>query len=121
MAESSSGWSKAPPELVERFTGAMAAMEPPAEVRKMFGYPAGFANGYLFSSLFEDRWIVRLPDDGLAELAALGGEEFSPMPGRPMRGYLSLPPSLRDDLESARPWLDRARSHVMAMPPKKGR
>jgi len=121
MATTSGGWGKAPDELVERFTAAMAGMDPPAEVRKMFGYPAGFANGYMFSSLFEDRWIVRLPGDALAELAHLGGEEFSPMPGRPMRGYLSLPATLRDAPEAVRPWLDRAREHVLSMPPKKGR
>ena len=43
------------------------------------------------------------------------------MPGRPMRGYLSLPATLRDAPEAVRPWLDRAREHVLSMPPKKGR
>jgi len=121
VAEGPGSWSKAPAELVERFTTAMAEMAPPAEVRKMFGYPAGFANGYMFTSLFEDRWIVRLPEDALTKLAGLGGKEFSPMPGRSMRGYLALPPALRDDPEAVRPWLDRAREHVLSMPPKRGR
>jgi len=121
MAEPMGGWGKAPPDLVARFTAVLAEMTPPAEVRRMFGYPAGFANGYMFTSLFEDRWIVRLPDDALAELELLGGEAFSPMPGRPMRGYLALPAALRDDPEAVHPWLDRAREHVLGMPPKKGR
>ena len=111
MAQGSSGWSKAPAELVERFTTTMAAY-PQAQVRKMFGYPAAFANGYLFTSLFEDRWIVRLPDDALAELAEHGGTEFSPMPGRPMRGYIAIPAAITVDENAMRPWLDRALAHV---------
>jgi TfoX/Sxy family transcriptional regulator of competence genes len=120
MAGETSGWGKAPAELVERFTQALEGV-PGATTRKMFGYPAGFANGYMFTGLFEDRWIIRLPPDGIAELEALGGEPFSPMPGRPMRGYLAIPRSLVDDADAIQPWLDRALAHVLAMPPKKGR
>ena len=120
MATPSGGWGKSPPELVAHF-GEMLATIPQATVRKMFGYPAAFANGYMFTSLFEDRWIIRLPIDGLDELAALGGTEFAPMPGRPMRGYLALPATITADDETLRPWLERALAHVTAMPPKKGR
>jgi TfoX/Sxy family transcriptional regulator of competence genes len=118
MEKSAAPWSKSPPDLVERFTRTMAGF-PTAEVRQMFGYPAAFANGYMFTSLFEDRWIVRLPTDGLDELAALGGQEFSPMPGRPMRGYLALPEAMTTDADTLAPWLDRALAHVQGMPPKK--
>lgn len=114
------GWGKAPEQLVERFTRFMAGV-PGAEVRKMFGYPAGFANGYMFTGLYEDRWIVRLAPDGIEELAAVGGEAFEPMPGRPMRGYLSLPAAIVDDDAALEPWIDRALAHVLAMAPKKGR
>ncbi len=37
-------WEKAPADLAERFTATVSAM-PGAQVRKMFGYPAGFVNG----------------------------------------------------------------------------
>ncbi|MEX1156757.1 MAG: hypothetical protein WED12_06270, partial [Chloroflexota bacterium] len=39
-------WRKPPPEFEARFREAVAAL-PGAEVGKMFGYPAAFANGHL--------------------------------------------------------------------------
>ena len=51
----------------------------------------------------------------------LGGQPFSRMPGRPIRGYLTFPQPMIDDPNTLRPWLDRAVAHVLAMPPKGGR
>jgi hypothetical protein len=115
----SGSWKKSPPELVESFLAATSEL--PVEQRHMFGYPAAFANGHLVTSLHEARWIVRLPEDGLAELAVLGATPFEPMPGRPMRGYAAFPPDMVANPETLRPWLDRALAHVLQMPPKKGR
>ena len=84
-------WEKAPADLAERFTATVSAM-PGAQVRKMFGYPAGFVNGQMFTGIFASDWFVRLPDAERDELAAAGGTPFAPMPGRPMREYLVLPP-----------------------------
>ena len=61
-----STWKKAPTELVARFDATIAEI-PVLERRPMFGYPAAFANGHLVTGLFEDRWMVRLPDDAMAE------------------------------------------------------
>ncbi|MGH2455995.1 MAG: TfoX/Sxy family protein [Candidatus Limnocylindria bacterium] len=110
-------WQKAPPELVDRFSAAVAAL-PGAQVRKMFGYPAAFANGYMFTGIFADQWFVRLSEPEHAELAAVGGGEFAPMPGRPMRGYLTLPADLLADPDARAAWLARALAHVQALPPK---
>ena len=113
-------WQKAPPELIARFTDVMAGL-PGAAVRKMFGYPAAFANGHMFTGLFGEQWMIRLPEAARADLATLGGAPFEPMPGRPMREYLSLPPALIADPEALAPWLERALAGVLAMPPKEGR
>ena len=110
-------WDKAPPDLVERFTGTVNGI-PGASVRKMFGYPAGFANGHLFTGLFRSGWFVRLPDADREELAAAGGTPFDPMPGRPMRDYLLLPPPIIEDSAAVAPWLTRALEHVQQLPPK---
>jgi TfoX/Sxy family transcriptional regulator of competence genes len=110
-----------PPELVDRFTAVtdlLIGSAPDASRRKMFGYPACFAGGHLFTSLHEDRWIVRLPEPELTELAELGGSAFEPMPGRPMRGYLALPASILADAAELDRWLDRALAHVRTLPPK---
>jgi TfoX/Sxy family transcriptional regulator of competence genes len=87
----------------------------------MFGFPAVFANGYMFSGLHQDNWVVRLTDTDLSELAAQGGVPFEPMPGRPMRGYLALPAAVAGDPAAARPWVERALANVLAMPAKAGR
>jgi hypothetical protein len=113
------GWSKSPPELIERFEAGTAPFlaEPGVQRRQMFGYPACVAEGHMFTSLFQDRWVVRLPDDARAELARLGGSSFEPMPGRPMNGYALLPADLADPY-AAHPWLVRALAHVRTLPPK---
>lgn len=87
----------------------------------MFGYPAGFVNGQLFTGLFAASWHVRLPDAERAELAAAGGTPLEPMPGRPMREYLVLPPAMAGDPTAAEPWVRRALAYVETLPPKKKR
>ena len=52
-------WKKAPPELIERFDKAFPKIAG-AERRLMFGFPAGFMNGNLFGSIFEEHVMVRL-------------------------------------------------------------
>ena len=84
----------------------------------MFGYPAAFAGGNMFTGLFADQWFVRLPDAARAELEALGGTPFAPMPGRPMREYVVLPNALAADHAAAQPWVDRALAHVQSMKPR---
>lgn len=110
-----------PPELVDRFTSVtdrLMADASDVSRRKMFGYPACFVGGHLFTSLHEDRWVVRLDPAGLAELEALGGTPFEPMAGRPMTGFLVLPPALREDDVTLDRWVGRALAHGRSRPPK---
>jgi TfoX/Sxy family transcriptional regulator of competence genes len=122
MAKDPSGWSKSPPDLVARFEAGTGPLleEPGVARRQMFGYPACFVDGHMFTSLFQDRWVIRLPEDGLADLGELGGVGFAPMPGRPMTGYMLLPPELTGP-DLARPWLERALAHARNLPPKAAR
>jgi TfoX/Sxy family transcriptional regulator of competence genes len=113
-------WEKAPVDLADRFTATVSAM-PGARVRQMFGYPAGFVNGQMFTGIFASSWFVRLPDDERSQLAAAGGTPFAPMPGRPMREYLVLPPEAAADPAAAGPWVARALAYVEQLPPKKKR
>jgi TfoX/Sxy family transcriptional regulator of competence genes len=113
-------WGKSPPELVSAFAAAVAGL-PGAEPRKMFGFPAAFVNGNLFTGLFEDRWFVRLPEAERIELAGAGAASFEPMPGRPMREYVELPPALLADEAARDGWLRRALAHAEGLPPKQKR
>jgi TfoX/Sxy family transcriptional regulator of competence genes len=113
----STPWRKSPPELVERFETAVAGIEG-LEQRQMFGYPATFIGGNLTSSLHQDRWIVRLPDDERQARLDAGWAQFEPMAGRPMRGYVVLPADVAEDPSQARSWVERAATYVRTLPPK---
>jgi hypothetical protein len=111
-------WSKSPPELIEAFDAVLPG--PPVERRLMFGYPAGFVNGNMVCGLFQDGMVLRLGDaDGKKLMGVKGCKAFSPMPNRPMRGFVFVPGTMVADEDAIAPWLERALSHVSKMPPKK--
>jgi hypothetical protein len=111
-------WKKSPPELVERFTGALPAH--PDLVRKpMFGYAAAFVNGNMVCGLFQDSVVVRLGKEGASEAVANGAaHEFVPMPGRTMTGYVLVPAEDAQDPTSLSSWLLRALSYTLTLPKK---
>lgn len=113
-------WQKSPPELVEHFAAVTDQLlaDPAVERRQMFGYPACFVGGHMFTGLHQDRWVVRLDDRGMAELAGAGGSAFEPMPGRPMRGFVTLPEAIVADEDTLTAWLERALEHARRLPPK---
>jgi TfoX/Sxy family transcriptional regulator of competence genes len=112
------GFGTSPAALVERFD-AVAARHPQAVRRKMFGYPALFVGGNMATGLYEDRWVVRLFDEDLARLLEMpGAAGFSPMPGRSMKGWASLPPDVVADDAALEPWLERALAFAGSLPAK---
>ena len=111
-------FEKSPVALVARFDEA-AARHPQADRRKMFGYPALFVGGNLATGLFAESWMVRLAPDDLASLLALpGAGPFTPMPGRTMKGYGTLPPDVVADDAALDGWLERALSFAASLPAK---
>ena len=111
-------WSKSPEELKAAFAHALDAF-PDAERRQMFGYPAAFVNGNLWTSLHQAHWVVRLgAADRDALLALPGSGPFEPMPGRAMSGFYLLPDDVVADPVALRTWLERAWQTGVAMPPK---
>ncbi len=102
-------WTKAPPELVELFYAALPE-DPAVERRKMFGYPCAFVNGNMFTGVFAELIMVRLPDEQRAELLAIeGAAPFEPMAGRPMKEYVVLPESVLRNERALKGWIDKAR------------
>ena len=111
-------FDRSPAELVARFD-AVAARHPEAKRKPMFGYPALFVGGNYATGLFRDRWVVRLGEADAAEAAALpGGEPFSPMPGRSMKGWAALPPDVVADDVALDAWLARALAFAASLPAK---
>jgi TfoX/Sxy family transcriptional regulator of competence genes len=110
-------FTKSSPQLVERFAAVMDRY-PDVERRKMFGYPAAFIGGNMATGLFAEHWVVRLPDAELARAIAQGAAPFEVMPGRPMKGFVVIPPTVVADDESIGTWVERGIAHAGAMPPK---
>lgn len=112
---------KSPPRLIERF-GMILERFPELERRQMFGYPAAFvAAGHMVTGLHGANWIVRLAEPDQAPLRDAGGADFEPMPGRPMKGFLSLTEEIVANDEAVVEWIGKAQVHAASLPPKKPR
>lgn len=92
--------------------------DPEIEIKPMFGNLGAFVHGNMFAGLFGPDVGVRLGDAGREELAAVDGSgPFGPA-GRPMGGYLSLPPAWRTTPDVAAGWVGQAHVYVAGLPPK---
>jgi hypothetical protein len=111
-------WKSAPESLVKTFENAIASI-PDAQPKKMFGYPAAMVGGQLFAGLHQESMILRLSADDRAALLKLkGARVFEPMPGRPMRDYVVVPPSVLQSAEQLSDWLAKALAYTKSLPPK---
>jgi TfoX/Sxy family transcriptional regulator of competence genes len=110
-------WRKSPQELVDLFASVTPGT--PAVQRKMFGYPAAFINGNMFMGLFQDDMILRLPESLREEfLKKDGAKIFEPMPGRPMREYVAVPPRVMANKKELASWVSRALEYGESLKPK---
>lgn len=111
-------WTKSPQSLIDLFAKSV----PPGtdiSLRKMFGYPAAFVGGKLFIGLHQDDFIMRLSEKDRARFSAEYGERlFEPMPGRPMREYVRLPPELLSDARKRASWIRRSLAYAETIPEK---
>lgn len=110
-------WKAAPAELVRTFESAVGNLRG-AELRKMFGYPAAFVGGNMLGGLFQDSMVLRLSADDLDGFRKQGAKPFEPMPGRVMREYLVVPPTVLQSKPKLRRWLAKAFSYTSTVPPK---
>jgi TfoX/Sxy family transcriptional regulator of competence genes len=92
--------------------------EPAVTLRPMFGNLAAFLNGNMFAGLFGENLFVRLPDDQSAGIRKLGGRDFEPMPGRAMKGYVTVPTTWRTKPDVTKGWIKTALELTRTMPPK---
>jgi len=87
----------------------------------MFGYPTCVLRGNMFMGLHEDRLILRLAESDRAELTDHhGATAFEPMPGRPMKEYVVVPPALVYD-DAVSDWVIRSRAYAAQLPARKTR
>lgn len=108
---------KADPVAKEEFR-SMVPDDPRVTVRPMFGSVAAFVEGQMFMGLYGDDLFVRLGADGRQSVLDSGGDQLEPMPGRPMREYVTLP-GWRSDPEQVASRAMQALDYAAALPPKK--
>jgi TfoX N-terminal domain len=110
---------ESPPELVARFDelAALAA----ADRGEIFGYPSCVLHGNMFMGLYEDSLILRLAEPDRTEfLRRYGAGLFEPLPGRPMKEYVVVPPALVGTPE-VEDWVRRSLAYAEQLPPREGR
>src|SRR5437667_8363344 len=111
-------WTKSPQSLIDLFDKSVPSSVTISR-RKMFGYPAAFANGNLFIGLHQDDFIMRLSEQDRVRFSAEYGERtFEPMKGRPMREYVRLPEELLGDARKRASWIKRSLQFVGVIAPK---
>lgn len=110
-------FERSPAELEQTFADVFPD-DPRAERRKMFGYPAGFINGNMFSGLWQSDIVLRLDDADRKRITdEFGALQFEPM-GRPMKGYVVVPPAIVSNQQQLREWVQRAFEFSGSLPPK---
>jgi TfoX/Sxy family transcriptional regulator of competence genes len=116
-------WESSPEPLVQLFDRVLPGA-PNIERRKMFGYPYAFVNGNRFAGLFANQMFIRLPaEERLSMMVDQGAKLFEPMPGRPMKDYIVVPPALLIHEPALKALVARAMAIGASLAPKvkKGR
>ncbi len=81
-----------------------------------------FFRSLLPAGTFGKQIFVRLSEeDGLVLMAEKGASAFAPMESRPMKGYVVIPESWKEDPAKAKPWVRKSLEWVAEKPPKKRR
>jgi TfoX/Sxy family transcriptional regulator of competence genes len=109
-------WAKSSPRLIAAFDALVPPA--PAERKKMFGYPCAFVNGQLFMGLWQEEMMLRLAEGERVAMERIGGKPFEPMPGKPMREYVSVPAGMVYDPVRLKPWVEKSLAFALSLPPK---
>ena len=114
-------FKKAPQELIDFLMEKMKGKN--CDYKKMFGYPAFFINGNMFTGVFADQLFLRLSDMDQEEISKQYSDvvPLEPMKGRPMKSYVVLPKSLYADSKVFDDLLFKSMMYTSELPVKKGK
>ncbi|BBH22939.1 hypothetical protein Back11_42840 [Paenibacillus baekrokdamisoli] len=105
-------------EMKQLFAAVMPG-DPHIHIRPMFGNLAGFINGNMFTGLYGQQIFIRLPEEERSRLIEKEGATlFSPMPGKPMKEYVTIPEQWWEEPDKITAWIDQSLKWVSAMPEK---
>jgi TfoX/Sxy family transcriptional regulator of competence genes len=114
-------WTKSPQTLIDLFDKSVPAA-PSVSRRKMFGYPAAFADGKLFIGLHQNDFIMRLSDEDRERFTtAYGDRTFEPRQGLRMREYVRLPEELLSDARKRASWIRLSMAYAETVKAKPAR
>ncbi len=115
-------WKKVPKENEETLDRLVGGVEG-AERKKVFGCPAYFLNGNMLAGAHQHSIFLRLSEADQDEILRGNPEvsHFTPMPGRMMKEYVVIPPSIYGSVGEFGKWLEKARAYVASLPPKQKR
>lgn len=107
-----------PSDAAKALFASVSPLDARVTIKPMFGSLAGFINGNMFIGLYGEAIFVRLPEDQRQELLQAGGEAFSPMPGRPMKEYVTVPEAWRQEPDRIGSWIERSLAWAETLPEK---
>jgi len=91
---------------------------PNTEAKNMFGGVCHLMNGNMLGGVYKEFLILRLgPKTAAAALAENGALPFD-ITGRPMKGWVMMPPAVIEDNAALTAWLEKARAFVKTLPGK---
>lgn len=109
-----------PDENSKGFFKSILPNDPRITVRPMFGNIAAFVNGNMFMGLLGSELFVRLSEEDRMELLKEPGASiFEPMKGRPMKEYILIPRSWRNEPKNVASWVSRSLGWASKLPQKK--
>jgi TfoX/Sxy family transcriptional regulator of competence genes len=112
-------WKKSPKELTDLLYEYLKDAD--CEKRTMFGFPAYFKNGNMFTETFEEHMFLRLSQEDREEIQEKHKEvkPFEPMKGRIMKEYVAVPKPLYQNNKMFTLWMNRSIAYVNSLHPKK--
>lgn len=114
-----SKWEKSPPELIALFEQIVPST-PLVQKRKMFGFPCAFTNSNMFMGLHQNDLFLRLNEENKNKfIKEYQANLFEPMPGRTMKEYVVVPPSLYEQNLKLDSWIQKSLSYASNLLPKK--
>jgi len=88
----------------------------------MFGNLSAFVNGNMFFGLFGNDLFLRLSSQDQQKLLKMKGAKFlEPMKGRPMKDYVLIPETWKNEPDTVRIWVSRSLAWSFTLPAKKAR
>ena len=114
-------WEKPSADLMKLFD-ALVPSDPTIVRKKMFGCPAAFVDGKLFAGVHQQTMIFRLgPADFAAFLELPNAQQFEPMAGHKMSGYVAHHAPFSLDEAELENWMTCALTYTLTLPAKAGK